>query len=130
MIFTEEQINTAFYDWIQLVIPAINVQRLEDNGPRPDLPYISYRIQGFNLTGPYETSRPDDTGTAIIKGNIEIPLYIQCHGSNSLSNLQLLQRSVYDTDIQQFFYTSICAGFAQVLAQVVEFETSVDEVFD
>lgn len=130
MIFTEDQFNNAFYDWIQLALPGINVQRLNDNGPRPDLPYISYRINGFNKVGSYEIARPDIAGNTTLKGHIEIPIYFQAHGANALTNLQVLSRSVYIPDTQEFLKSEISTGFIEELSPPTSIPLVLDSSYE
>lgn len=71
----------------------------EDNGPKPDLPYIALRIQNINKIGTEVRSNPYDFGgSAAIKisGNREMVVNFQAYGTNSYGILEDLWHRVHD----------------------------------
>lgn len=80
-------IDDSLYDWVALYA-GIAIIWAEDNGVKPDLPYITLRRSTLTGIGHEFISSPDDNGKAKISGDRDMVLNFQCFGSNAFGRLE------------------------------------------
>lgn len=94
-MITQDTIRDTLHDWIDANTTGLNaIVRLEQNNPRPALPYVGYRISGLDKIGHDYVERPEDLQEARVSGNREFTVEIQHFGSGAIDRLEGLRSSL------------------------------------
>jgi hypothetical protein len=104
MIDFNTEIDPLIYDWTVLY-SGIEVIWSNDNGPKPDKPYIALRRQVMNPIGEEYLSKPDSNGMAKISGNRDLIVYFQAYGDNAFGRLEDLWTTRLIPASQEFLAT-------------------------
>ena len=89
MIDFDIDIDPLIHAWTVLYT-GLTVIWSNDNGPKPDLPYVALRRQVLNPIGGDYLSKPDSNGEAKISGNRDLIIYFQAYGTNAMGVLENL----------------------------------------
>lgn len=89
MIDFNVDIDPLIYAWTVLYTGLTAIWS-NDNGPKPDLPYIALRRQVVNPIGSEYLSKPNSSGMAKISGNRDLIIYFQAYGNNAMGVLENL----------------------------------------
>ena len=93
-------------DWIEgnsglQAIPA------DDNGPKPDKTFFTFRLDSFNQIGFADISSPDEiTELVTIKSNEDFTCEIQCFGNGAMDKSRELRDTLQLPSIQDLFMDS------------------------
>ena len=80
-------IDKRIYDWTVLY-SSIAVIWVEDNGPKPNLPYLTLRRSTLIKYGHEYISAPNNSGIAKISGDRDLTINLQAYGSNAFGRLE------------------------------------------
>lgn len=97
-------IDTLLHTWT-VTYTGITVIWSNDNGPKPDLPYIALRRSSLVPIGEEYLSKPDSNGKAKISGNRDLVVFYQCFGSNAMGILENLWTTRQIPTSQEFLQT-------------------------
>lgn len=95
-----DAVDTTIYDWAS-TFAGIEVVWMNDNGPKPDLPYLALRRSSLAAIGHGFESIPDGGGLAKISGDRDMTVNIQAYGSNAYGRLDELYNVRLDPNSQE-----------------------------
>ena len=109
-----DALDIVLYDWL-VTFGGITTIWSNDNGPKPDLPYLTLRRQTLVSIGQGYTSAPNASGIAKISGDRDLTVQIQAYGSNAFGRLDDLYNVRLDINSQELLYTSNLALVNQLM---------------
>ena len=80
-------IKDLLYTWLYTYTNKITIWQ-DQAAPRPNLPYLTLRIQSLSSVGHEYTSVPNNSGMIKISGIREMTVNVQAYGENSFSILE------------------------------------------
>lgn len=96
-------IDITIYDWVT-TFTGITTIWMNDNGPKPNLPFIALRRSTLVSVGQGYLSEPDNNGLSKISGDRNMTVNIQAYGSNAIGRLDELYNIRLDNNSQELLY--------------------------
>lgn len=99
MTFDKSSIKNILYSWVSSIITTKQFIWLDQNSPRPSLPYLGGRIGSYSFIHDDYVGSPDSSGYSEITGNREFVLYLEAYGNTSFESLEQLVMSLNKIDV-------------------------------
>lgn len=83
-------VTAALHEWARLTVHPVPVVWLQQNAPRPALPYVGLRVSALGTRGHAAESEQDVLGNRTLSWPHELTLSVQGFGADSVNRIHTL----------------------------------------
>ena len=103
-------LEVKIYDVLAPMLPLLIV--MDQNAPRPTLPYAAFRVNSFRVVMMDEYFAPNDAGVQSVSGNREFTVNLQYYGSEAVEKLQLVRDKLRLQSVMDAFLVRGLAAYS------------------
>lgn len=93
-MIAQTDIESAVMVWVNSLSLGVSIVWLDQNFPRPAVPYVGLRVAELRNIHHDFIGNPDDTGDASVNGDREIVLHVETFGDTAFDLANTIRRSL------------------------------------